>query len=209
MLHADKCGNLSDSKYNPITDEQIELSGFDYVALGHIHDFSGINYSGKTFYAYSGVHEPHGFDECGQKGVVYGCVGKGVCRLSLKDTSLRTYESLDIDVTELKTFDDILAEVRSFVSSKKSLYRINLTGFIDDNVFVDCELMETLIDAFYIKIINNTHHRYNLDLIANENGLKGYIAKNVLKELTSCTDNDVDTVCAASDYLFEIIDSGD
>lgn len=208
MLHGDLVGKLSDSKYNPVTIEQIEHSGFDYVALGHIHNCDGVHLAGKTYYAYSGTHEPHGFDECGAKGVIYGMVGKGMCRLSLKNTALRSYIDTQIDITSANTAEDVIAMIKEAISDKNSLYRINLVGTARDTVSVDCGLFESMTDAFYIRITDSTHHNYNLDTLSAETGLKGYVAQNVLKELESCNDADVDTVCAASDYLFELMDNG-
>ena len=208
MLHGELTGKLSESKYNPITAEQLELSGFDYVALGHIHNFDGIHLAGRTYYAYSGTHEPHGFDECGPKGVIYGQVGKGMCRLGLKTTALRNYEDIRLDISSARTQEELADMISCAVADKKSFYRINLTGTLTDNISVDCGLLEETTDAFYIKITDSTHHSYNLDMLALETGLKGYVAKNVLKELENCSDSDVAKVCAASDYLFELIDNG-
>ena len=43
----------------------------DYIALGHIHKFSGIKRIGNTYYAYSGCPEGRGFDEEGDKGIIF------------------------------------------------------------------------------------------------------------------------------------------
>ena len=209
MLHGDIAGKLSQSKYNPITAQQLEYSGFDYVALGHVHNSDGIHLAGRTYYAYSGTHEPHGFDECGPKGVIYGQVGKGFCRLAHKITSLRTYNDIELDVTSARTFEELLDMIRYASDDSKSFYRIKLTGTLADGICIDCALLESMVDVFYIKITDCTHHSYNLDEISCENGLKGFVARNILKELESCEDGEVDIVCAASDYLFELIDNGD
>lgn len=206
MLHGDLVGRLSESKYNPLTVEQIEQSGFDYIALGHVHNCDGIHLAGNTYYAYSGTHEPHGFDECGPKGVIYGIVGKGMCRLSLKSTALRCYVDTQIDITSARTQEDVIAMINSKITDRDFLYRINLVGTAHDSVSLDIGLIESMADAFYIRVSDSTHHNYNLEAISGETGLKGYVAQNVLKELKICSDADVDTVCAASDYLFELMD---
>ena len=75
VLHGDLGSDMS-SGYNAITKDFIKNSNMDYVALGHIHEFSGIQVVGKTRYAYSGTPEPHGFDETGNKGVICANIGK-------------------------------------------------------------------------------------------------------------------------------------
>ena len=60
------------SPYNPITQAQLEASGLDYLALGHIHQASGLLRCGKTCYAWPGCAMGRGFDELGQKGAYLG-----------------------------------------------------------------------------------------------------------------------------------------
>ena len=64
VLHGD-LGNNETGEYNPLLFKEIEESKMDYIALGHIHKFSGIKRIGNTYYAYSGCPEGRGFDEEG------------------------------------------------------------------------------------------------------------------------------------------------
>ena len=48
VLHGDTGGD----NYNHIREAEIAQSGLDYLALGHIHSFSGFKQAGKTEYAY-------------------------------------------------------------------------------------------------------------------------------------------------------------
>ena len=57
------------SPYCPITSEQVENSGLDYLALGHIHK-SGSFRAGKTLCAWPGCPMGTGYDEQGDKGVL-------------------------------------------------------------------------------------------------------------------------------------------
>ena len=68
VLHADI--SSAQSRYAPITAEQIAACGFDYLALGHIHTRSRVERIGKTFCSYSGAPLGRGFDETGEKGFV-------------------------------------------------------------------------------------------------------------------------------------------
>ncbi len=47
----------------------------DYVALGHIHAYSGARTAGRVPYAWPGCPEGRGYDECGEKGVIIADVG--------------------------------------------------------------------------------------------------------------------------------------
>lgn len=208
MLHGEVVADGADSKYNPITVSQIEKSGFDYIALGHTHEFSGIKRVGNTAYAYCGTHEAHGFDECGPKGVICGTVSKGSCNLGLSETCIRQYSEITVDVTEARTIEDIINMVRSEISNRDYIYRITLKGTLADTIIADTDVIGAGVEAFYLEISDKTVRDYNLDELAKRQNLKGFIAKTVLEELKSCADEDVDIVCSASDYLYELIDNG-
>ena len=66
-LHGDTAPG---SGYGPISQEEIAASGLDYLALGHVHQHSGLQRAGRTAWAYPGCPEGRGFDETGEKGVL-------------------------------------------------------------------------------------------------------------------------------------------
>ncbi len=208
MLHGEIVSPGADSKYNPITVAEIEKSGFDYIALGHTHDFSSIKRVGKTAYAYCGTHEGHGFDECGPKGMIYGTVSKGSCNLGLLETCIRQYTDVVVDVSQAHTVEDIIDMIKAQVSNSNYIYRITLKGALADTIIPDMDVMCAAVDAFYLAIVDKTVRDYNLDELAKRQTLKGFVARTVLEELKKCADEDVDTVCSASDYLYELIDNG-
>ena len=67
--HADLTNRKS--VYCPMKEWDFAVSGFDYVALGHIHAGGEIEKIGETYYAYSGCPEGRSFDECGVKGGIF------------------------------------------------------------------------------------------------------------------------------------------
>ena len=67
VLHGEVEGK---GDYAPISKASIAGSGLDYLALGHIHQCSGLQREGNTFWAYPGCPEGRGFDETGEKGVL-------------------------------------------------------------------------------------------------------------------------------------------
>ena len=56
------------SRYAPITERQLERSGFVYAALAHVHKEPQLMQLGGTTAAYSGFAMGRGFDECGAGG---------------------------------------------------------------------------------------------------------------------------------------------
>jgi DNA repair exonuclease SbcCD nuclease subunit len=125
VLHGD-VDSPSDT-YNPISTENIAASGLDYLALGHVHTYSGIKKAGNTYYAYPGCPEGRGFDETGEKGCIIGTVDKGSCDLKFVPLGGRRYEILKVDVTGC---DDIAAAVLAALpdGTERDIYRVILTG---------------------------------------------------------------------------------
>lgn len=97
VLHGDVAAS---SRYNAVSEEDIARSGLDYLALGHVHTYTGLKKAGNTWYAYPGCLEGRGFDEQGPKGVLVGSVGKGECELDFKPVAKRQYRVLEADLSD-------------------------------------------------------------------------------------------------------------
>lgn len=92
-------GEVGGDRYNPISESEIADSGLSYLALGHVHSFSGIKKAGGTHYAYPGCLEGRGFDECGEKGVIIGSVGRDGCDLDFVPMAKRRYGIVRADIS--------------------------------------------------------------------------------------------------------------
>ena len=115
------------SLYGPVTEAQLERSGMDYVALGHVHSFSGLRRAGDTFYAWPGCPEGRGFDETGEKGVILAEVEPGQCRVEFIPLAGRRYESLEVDITnEEDPVEAVLGALPD--DTQRDIYRIVLRG---------------------------------------------------------------------------------
>ena len=86
------------SRYGPITQEEIERCGLDYLALVHLHTASGIQTAGNTYYAWPGCPEGRGFDETGEKGIYLGRTDGFACELDFLPLAHRQYRQVDLDI---------------------------------------------------------------------------------------------------------------
>ena len=106
------------STYNPITKAQVENSGLDYLALGHIHKADAFR-AGSTLCAWPGCPMGRGYDEVGEKGVYI---------VTLEDTAeaefypLATPRFYDLQA-EPAALGSILPPVRD-----ESYFRVTLVG---------------------------------------------------------------------------------
>ncbi|MCI8388061.1 MAG: hypothetical protein HFE63_06290 [Clostridiales bacterium] len=120
----------------PIPTEVLANSGFDYVALGHYHNYSEIKQLKSTYYAYSGCLEGRGFDECGEKGAIIAVADKSEGRFQLGAKfvrfSKRHYEIEQLDITGAETNADLLNRLAALIKERgygeDTALRVVLTG---------------------------------------------------------------------------------
>jgi len=190
VLHGELTASSENSYYNPITRSQIENSGFDYIALGHAHSRTLLQRAGKTFFAYPGPLEGMGFDEQGEMGVYFGTVSKGSCDLKFVETSKRRFKSLNVDIGECYSNDDIYEKVISGIKllggkiRENDFYKIILKGEVSQDYIINTGLIESKISeiVYFAKIIDSTREKLDLEKIASDETLKGIFAKKLLKE---------------------------
>ncbi len=181
VLHADV---NSDSPYNPVTYDEIESTGLDYIALGHIHSFSGIQRKGQVHYAYPGVLEPAGFDETGECGVIYGDVYKGGLSLDFYPVSARQYQDITVDITGCRCDTDVIELLRKVIS-KENLYRITFVGTADFGS-LDLDLYTDATDCFYIQFLDERDNKPGILDYRDEDSLRGSTACELEKLKHTC-----------------------
>lgn len=197
VLHADLAADQN-SNYNPVSVRQIENSGMDYVALGHIHKRTDILKAGNTFYAYSGCVQGTGFDELGQKGVYIGKISKGRCDLEFVNIAKRLFLSEEIDITECSTDNEVVVKIRADIlnlykdSAADNLYKITLIGRLSEDFCPDISFITAALgnDYFYIKVRDNTEAKIDLIALSKQNTLKGMFVKRMLELMDSAEDKE-------------------
>lgn len=115
-----------DSEYGNISMQQIARSGFDYLALGHIHRYSGAKTCGKSVWAYSGCPEGRGFDEPNDKGALIVEVERGHAQLRFVPLCRRRYRILRADVTDCTAAEALERVMPS--TAAEDICRVIFTG---------------------------------------------------------------------------------
>ena len=122
VLHGDP--GTASSPYCPVTKAQVQESGLDYLAMGHIHK-GGSYRAGETLCAWPGCPMGRGFDELGAKGVILAELSDGVKASFVPLDTPRFYDE------EAEAGDDPAASVAALLPAMDSsdFYRITLTGY--------------------------------------------------------------------------------
>lgn len=179
LLHCDVLN--SNSNYLPIKKEKLVNSGFDYVALGHIH--KSLRISNNIFYP--GSLEPLDFSENGVHGYVFGTLGKAKDENVLIRGAKREFKIIEIDITGFRSLDGIcnLIEEKCRNEKNRNLYRIVLKG-VKSSLIDIRDVENKLTDKFfYIEFKDNTIMDYDLKKLQreNENNVLGLYIENFLR----------------------------
>lgn len=197
-------GDISPSSRTcPISISDIENSGFDYMALGHIHNSSGVQKAGKTYYGYSGCPEGRGFDECGKKSVILGRLSKteGVFsgEFAAKPVTKRRYEKIEIDVTGMQSTpeitDAVSKAVRANLFDSDTSLRVTLTGEIPASFVISRKTIEESVPGlYYIEVKDKTRTSIDYSGLDADPTVRGAFYSLLKDKLTS--ENEEERACA-------------
>ena len=185
VLHGDCL--QKDSPYDPITKEQIERSNLTYLALGHIHQASGLLRAGGTFYAWPGCAMGRGFDELGEKGVYFGRItDSGEVFLEFAPLGGRKYEILRVEAG-----DDALSAIEQALprSTQDDIYRIILTGRA---ALPDTRTLTRALESrfFALTIRDETRPKQDLWSGAGEDTLRGFFLQTLRTQYDAAADDE-------------------
>lgn len=120
----------TEGDYAPITKREIANSGLDYLALGHVHQYSDLQREGDTFWAYSGCPEGRGFDELGEKGAICVQFESGKISHAFIPLAHRRYQRINVTLApNTAPLETIKAALPA--DTQHDIYRITLCGECD------------------------------------------------------------------------------
>ena len=182
-------GELSGDMYNHISEEDISSSNLDYLALGHTHTFSGIKTAGKTRYAYPGCPEGRGFDEMGEKGIIFGEVSKGWADMEFIPLSGRQYRIFEMDLPG--ETDATLAVMQKFSGDeyKNDIVRIVFNGIFSGRL--DFKTLGDILSEKFFHVTFKDRTRLGKDIwdSLNDDTLTGLFLKR-MRILYDSAEND-------------------
>ena len=191
-------GELGGETYAPIDERVIGETGLDYLALGHVHTFSGIMRAGNTYYAYPGCPMGRGFDETGRKGVIIGSVDKGTCDLRFTPLSAREYRI--IKATE-KKLDSVIPD-----DGRDVICRLILTGEWSGKPDVSAVTARYSDCFFHLSVKDETRPIADIWSGMGEDNLRGLFLR-MMREKYDAAEVDRDGILLATEYGLAAIDN--
>ncbi len=177
-------GDFAPSTYGPLTREDVAASGLDYLALGHVHKRSDLQFCGSVPYAYSGPPQGRGFDETGQQGIYFGQLEKGAApQLRFIPLSIWQYHDIPLSLDGRSAKEALAALLPP--RPTPDMLRLTLVGERSEADISLPALYELAGPSFAQLIIRDeTHPAYPLWDRALEDNLRGYY----LREMKHCMD---------------------
>ena len=202
-------GDLNEGPYGPVTEAEIAMSGLDYLALGHVHQCSGLQKAGSTYYAYPGCPEGRGFDELGEKGVLLIEAERGKVEAEFIPLCRRRYTIVTADVTgkdPREAAEEALREV-----SAEDAVRLVFTGETGEQG-VDLEAIRTafLLRFFHFELRDETRVGEELWSRAGEDSLRGLFLASLHSQYEKAdTEEEREKVAMAARFGLAAMDGRD
>lgn len=158
-----------EGKYIPIDKKKLQRSGFDYVALGHIHKPEVI--SDKM--AYVGSLEPMDRNEVGDRGYIIGEIsrdnGMNITKFDFVPNSIRQYKRVDLMVDIETTNGKLQDQALNIINSEGNhhIYSFLIKGIRDAAIEFDKEAIMAL--GFVLEVVDQTIPDYDFDQLYREN----------------------------------------
>lgn len=171
-----------DDKNIPINTGKLIKSGFDYIALGHIHKPEIIN----ERMAYPGSLEPMDRNETGSRGYIIGEInfidkafpGMAVPGYSERDTdinisfipfSAREYKRIDLNVNTDTTNGSLIDMVKECIrtNGEQHIYSFYIKGIRDEHISFDTEGLKALGNV--LELVDDSLPDYDFDALYRDN----------------------------------------
>ena len=141
-----------DSRHIPMDSAFMKRSGFDYLALGHIHKPQVVI---PDLAAYAGALEPIDCLDTGPHGYILGEYRKGRIHFQFVKKAKREYISLALEVTETDTTFSLRDKLEKRIQEIKSVTAMLVEGMTPEEILqhilgdMDLEILDTLPAKFY------------------------------------------------------------
>lgn len=131
-----------DARHIPFDRAKLAGSGFDYIALGHIHR---PGYLAPNM-AYAGAPEPIDPGDTGEHGYILGEYRDGEIRTRFVPCACREYIPLELEVTPDAADGTVRGELAGAIAryGPRNIYRVTVTGRRDPDIVLDTASYKSL-----------------------------------------------------------------
>ena len=189
-----------DEKHIPIDGKALSASGFDYIALGHIHKPQAVE---KNRIIYAGALEPVDKNDTGPHGYIRGEITEQGVRTQWIPCACREYVHADLPVDRNDTEGSVREKIRKLINDKenKNIYKITLHGKRDSDISFDTKRMKELGNI--LEVIDETSPEYDIRRLYEDN--RENLLGQYIGHFAGCGEGSVEyeALCEGVDALLE------
>lgn len=182
--HADLSSAIS--AYCPLTLGDIRRFGFDYAALGHIHNRQPYE-DAEGRIRYCGMPQGRSFDELGEGGVWIVDIGADMFECKRRTISEVSFHILDVDVSgcedHLAVRQRICDKIAAQGYPKGARLRLNIEGRVKDKLNVSALEADCVGGLDYLEITDGTLPTLDTDYLERDITLRGELYRTLLPSL--------------------------
>lgn len=117
-----------DASHIPMDMERLRQSGFDYIAMGHIHKPW---VDARSAMAYAGALEPIDRNDEGPHGYIRGSIVGDETEITFVPFARRAYQTIDFEMHPEMTMQEVAAHIEAFIEreGRQNMYQIVIKGF--------------------------------------------------------------------------------
>jgi DNA repair exonuclease SbcCD nuclease subunit len=155
IMHTSLSGVAGYDLYAPCSVSDLQSTGFDYWALGHIHKRSVID--GKTSIVMPGNPQGRDINEVGLKSVTLVTVRDDrSATIEERPTAIAQFERIDVDASLVESWADLIDEASSLLEDKRRqisaehlVARMSITGItpLAWRIWRDLDLLKTELET--------------------------------------------------------------
>lgn len=174
----------------PIDKDALAAAGFDYVALGHIHQHQ-VHPGRRGPIVYSGMIDGKGFDDPGTGLYTVVTLSTEGARLENVDAGGRPVRVLPVDAGAYPGWDELLHSVTSDVVEGE-IVRVRLSGAPEYDLARERLLEAVSTIAFYAEVIDESERLSPalIEAIASEPTIRGAFVARIRERLASADDDE-------------------
>lgn len=149
-----------DEQHIPLDFRKLAEGGFDYIALGHKHQYQAAL---KDWALYSGALEPVDRNDLGEHGYIEGTYDQGTVRTRFVPFASRTYQNLLLTVTESSTQHSLEEMLRNEIMKRggKNIYRVIIQGRRSPGSLLLMERLKTMGNI--VEVLDESRPAYDVE----------------------------------------------
>ena len=172
-----------------------------------MHRFGGVQWAGKTAYAYSGCLPGRGFDETGDKGFLFGEVTPEGADMEFVPFALRRYQSVTADITEREPAEAVRQALEP--DCGQDICRVLLTGARRGELSLAALQAELAGLCAALELTDETYPEEDIWAHCGEDSLRGLFLQELRERYDAAEETEKEGILRAARFGLAALENRD